>query len=132
VMYPWMYYSSSNLNVQYACLASCDASHQIDLFTCHRNATVVLSLGNLVRFPPLPCHIHIPLRNSVYNDNTRWASNFNLGHAYSTRTSTGSASQATLYAVSSHPSNTLRSVHIPIILVKMTSCAISYKNDYGK
>jgi hypothetical protein len=31
------------------------------------NATVVLlSLDNLVRFPPLPCHIHIPLRNSVW------------------------------------------------------------------
>jgi hypothetical protein len=33
----------------------------------YRYATVVLlSLGNLVRFPPLPRYIHIPLRNSVW------------------------------------------------------------------
>jgi hypothetical protein len=47
-----------------------DVLHHIDRLTRHRYATVVrgvlscLGLGNLVRFPPLPYHIHIP-RNSV-------------------------------------------------------------------
>jgi hypothetical protein len=70
----------------YACrIPVCgDALHQINR---HRNAIIVLlGLGNLVRFPPLPFHIHIPLRNSVwpfdYPLQRQHALGFNLGHAY--------------------------------------------------
>ena len=95
-------------------------------------------LDNLLHRPPLPCHIHFPLHNSVWPLSAPFTKTACV--RLQPRTSipgppSGQLPRPTPYNCIHHfspPSNRSRNVRILTILVKTTSYAISYWNGYEK